>query len=158
MGKSKGSSGKGSANATTRNVYADGSTIRNGLLGAKSGIGIYFSDGSRYNSSVPVKGAQNSGRAEAAAISKSYRAISREVASGSGSKHYTIRSDSQYGIGVAKGNIKGCDEGIAKSISDHSRNLKTKGVHVGVSYIPGHCGHSGNESAHKLANEAASRK
>lgn len=85
----------GSGNATTRNVYADGSTIRNGKTGAKSGTGTYFLAGSRLNSSSgSIKGAQNDTRSEAAAVKNSIKAITREVASGSGSNHYTVHTDS----------------------------------------------------------------
>lgn len=154
---------KGSGNANTRNVYADGSTIRNGKTGAKSGTGTYFSAGSRFNSSSgSVSGAQSNTRSEAAAVKNSIKAITREVASGSGSNHYTVRTDSKHAIGgtivLYYSTIERTDRDISQSISDLSDNLYDRGVRVCVSYIPGHSGHPGNEAADALARDAAYRK
>ena len=158
MGSAEESPDKRGANATVRNVFVDGGTIHNGRPDAQCGTGVYFPDQSVFNSSLPVEGAQNNGRAEAAAISHGLKAISRDVSCGSSVKHYIIYSDSQYAIELATRRINGPDRDIATRIFDQARDLRKVGVYVEVSYIPGHCGHLGNETADKLAFEAASRE
>lgn len=141
-----------------RNVYVDGSSIHNGRPDARSGTGVYFLDQSSFNSSLPVYGAQDSGRAEVAAISHALRAISLMSFFEDSFKHYTIHSDSRYAIGVATGTINGRDRDLATSICDQSRNLRMRGVYADISYILDHRGHPGNGAAHKLAHDAASGK
>ncbi|KAL1955643.1 hypothetical protein VTO42DRAFT_8376 [Malbranchea cinnamomea] len=74
------------------NIYTDGSAFKNGRLGARAGVGVYFGPGDNRNVSEPLKGnRQTNQRAELTAILRAVEIAPRH-------RDVTIFTDSQYAI------------------------------------------------------------
>ena len=76
-------------------VYTDGGCSRNGQVGAKAGIGVYFSETDARNCSERIDGKQTNNTAEIKAIIKAADILKRELLAGF---IVHIYSDSQYAI------------------------------------------------------------
>ncbi|EGC48103.1 RNase H domain-containing protein [Histoplasma capsulatum var. duboisii H88] len=73
-------------------IYTDGSSLRNGSMGAKAGVGVYFGPGDERNVSEPLKGSrQTNQRAELTAIIRALDIAPRH-------RDVTIFTDSKYAI------------------------------------------------------------
>ncbi|KKZ64589.1 ribonuclease HI [[Emmonsia] crescens] len=73
-------------------IYTDGSSLRNGTMGAKAGVGVYFGPGDERNVSEPLKGSrQTNQRAELTAIIRALDIAPRH-------RDVTIFTDSKYAI------------------------------------------------------------
>ena len=146
------------------NVYTDGACSRNGQVGAKAGLGVYFADGDIRNYSERIEGKQTNNTAEVKAILKAAAILKREILAGFtiniySDSEYAIRCCSDYGEKLAKTGwskkkpIPNID--LVRLAYDTFKGCTNIHFH----YIAAHTGktdvHSiGNEGADRLANLA----
>jgi ribonuclease HI len=144
-------------------VYTDGSSLKNGKVGAFAGVGVYFGPLDNRNISEALPGPrQTNQRAELTAISRALDTVPK-------GRDVTIVTDSRYSIdcvtvwyvnwrkngwktatGKAVEN-KDLVEGILTRIEDR----KKVGSVTEFEWIKGHSGADGNVEADKLAVEGA---
>uniref|UniRef100_A0A0V0GC64 Ribonuclease H1 n=1 Tax=Triatoma dimidiata TaxID=72491 RepID=A0A0V0GC64_TRIDM len=143
-------------------VYTDGACSKNGRMGAKAGIGVWFNESHPLNVSAPVKGPPTNNTAEIQAariaITQAYRA---------GVTKLSVHTDSQFLINcitqwiykwkknewklTSGGPVKNKDELVKLDAAIQSVEA-VEWIHV-----QGHNGILGNEMADSLARQGASQ-
>ncbi|KAK2735298.1 hypothetical protein FQN57_001193 [Myotisia sp. PD_48] len=155
---------KSSGSGGMLNIYTDGSAIKNGMAGARAGVGVYFGPGDESrNVSEPLKGErQTNQRAELTAISRALSIAPRH-------RDVTIYTDSKYSINCVtvwcvnwkRNNWMTSDNRpvenkdliqpiIAKIEERTGLNVKTL-----FQWVKGHSRDPGNEAADRLAVRGA---
>lgn len=141
-------------------VYTDGACSKNGRMGAKAGVGVWFNHNHPLNVSAPVKGppTNNTAEIQAARIAIN-QAVKADV------KRLTINTDSKFVINCITqwihkwkknnwtltngGPVKNKEELI--KLDDAVKTLEV----VKWNYVAGHNGNVGNEQADRLARSGA---
>ena len=147
----------------TIKVFTDGACSNNGKVGAKAGIGVYFSGNDPRNVSKKIDGKQTNNTAELSAIIEVFTICKDDIENG---KKIMIYSDSTY-------SIRCCGEYGEKCSKNGYRNKKgyvpnhelvkmayelfKNNINVEIKHIKAHTGKQdelsiGNEGADMLAN------
>lgn len=147
-----------------KEVYTDGSSLKNGQKGAAAGWGVYFGDDSPLNCYGKIVGDQTNNIGELTAILKAIDKILK-----SRSLNWVIKSDSEYAIKAvttwadnwvknewktASGKeVKNKEliEGIVHALI----HAKQKGYNIRFEKVKGHSFIEGNEKADLLARKGA---
>lgn len=138
-------------------VYTDGSCIGNGKYMAAAGLGVYFGEDNKLNTSEPVTGRATNNVGE---IQAAIKAIL--VAQSCSIKRLCIFTDSQFLInsiciwmpGWKRKNWKLAQGKPVKNEKDFKRLdelIESGNMLIKWSYIPAHKGYRGNEEADRLA-------
>lgn len=147
-------------------VYTDGACSNNGSINAKAGLGIYFGEGDKRNTSKAIEGKQTNNVAELMAIIETYHILKNEIENG---LKIMICSDSKYAINCCTSYGEKCEKGGWKTkipnielVKEAYLLFKDK-TNIEFKHILAHTGktdaHSiGNDHADRLANEAIGMK
>jgi len=142
-------------------VYTDGACTKNGRVGAKAGIGVWFGNNHPLNISEPVLGRQTNNSAEIQAVE---RAVLQ--AKSAGITKLKLMTDSQFTINCATSWIEKWKKNGWRLATGHDVKNKEdlqkldaaiQDIEIKWCYVPGHCGHHGNEQADKLAVKGANK-
>jgi len=161
--KEKGPSAKkvkmSSSKGKTVHVYTDGSSRKNGQVGAVAGVGVYFGEGDERNVSEPLEGLQQTNqRAELTAILRALQIVPK-------TQNLEIITDSNYSINCSTVWYKnwqkngwttsGKEPVLNKDLVVDIRKLidqrDAAGSTTEMTWIKGHDNDPGNEAADKLA-------
>lgn len=142
-------------------AYTDGSCENNGRRNASAGLGVYWGEGNKLNTALPVRdrATNNSGEIQAATA-----AI--KLAQSQGIQKLCINTDSQFlMMSVAswmpawkERGWKLKDGKPVKNKEDFmelEKQMDSKQIHIKWNYVTAHRGILGNERADKLAKEGA---
>ncbi|XP_071964612.1 ribonuclease H1-like [Antedon mediterranea] len=143
-------------------VYTDGSCTKNGMAGARAGVGVYWGPDHPWNVSEKLYGPPTNQRAE---LTAALRAI--EVAKKNDLEYIELKTDSIYTIKCAtewidrwkengwrtskNGNVLNKD--LIQELDEARMDITVK-----WKYVPGHKGIHGNEEADRLANIGAKKQ
>lgn len=143
-------------------VYTDGACSKNGKMGAKAGIGIWFNDNHPLNISAPVQGPATNNNAE---IQAARVAITQ--ATSAGVKKLKINTDSKFVINcitqwIHKWKKNNWQLSSGGPVKNKEELIKLDNAIQGVEvvewvYVAGHKGIHGNEMADKLARDGANK-
>jgi|TARA_B110000971_G_C20006550_1_gene499426 ribonuclease HI len=144
----------------TLTVFTDGACSNNGKPGAKAGLGVYFGEGDKRNTSKRIIGRQTNNTAELSAIIEVFEILKNEM-----DKEIIIYSDSKVAIGW-----------VTSTGDKYSKKLWTGKIpnvelikegyglfksfpNVSIEHIRAHTGLTdelslGNDGADRMANEA----
>lgn len=143
-------------------VYTDGACEKNGKVGAKAGVGVFFGDSHPLNYSEPVQGRQTNNTAEIQAA-----ACAIDLARKAGIDRLVINTDSQFLISCItvwihkwkKSNWKLSDGEPVKNKEDLiALEQAMEGMNIRWNHIRGHKGNHGNEMADSLARAGARKR
>ncbi|XP_059049258.1 ribonuclease H1-like [Achroia grisella] len=140
-------------------VYTDGACSANGRTGARAGIGVYFGEGHRLNTSAPVSGRATNNCGEIQAATKAI-----QLALQNGVTKLAINTDSQFLINSVTKWMPGWknkgwklrsgepvkNEQDFKDLDKYQNKLQIK-----WNYVEAHRGVHGNEMADQLAKAGA---
>ncbi|KAF9115583.1 hypothetical protein BGX27_007320 [Mortierella sp. AM989] len=147
--------------SNTTVIYTDGSSLSNGKVGARAGVGVFFGVNDPRNVSERLEGEpQTNQRAE---LMAALRAL--EVC-GSDMSPIEIRTDSMYTYNIVtkwadgwiKNNWKRSDGAVVQNrdlIEPLIAKIKSRPGPINWVHVRAHVGTFGNEMADKLANEGA---
>ncbi|TQS34372.1 hypothetical protein Golomagni_05246 [Golovinomyces magnicellulatus] len=140
-------------------VYTDGSSRRNGRLGARAGVGVFFGTNDPRNVSEPLQGqAQTNQRAELTAVLRALQICPMD-------KDVQIVTDSTYTINcvtkwyqtwlknewkTANGS-RVLNKDLVQSIRHLMDRRKLMGAKTALAWVRGHNHDSGNNAADRLA-------
>ncbi|KGY15448.1 hypothetical protein PABG_11761 [Paracoccidioides brasiliensis Pb03] len=145
-------------------IYTDGSSLRNGRMGAKAGVGVYFGPGDKSrNVSEPLKGSrQTNQRAELTAIIRALDIAPRH-------RDVTIFTDSKYAINcvtvwfvnwqrnkwMTSEDKPVENKDLIQSILEKIQERTVLNVKTLFEWVRGHNRDPGNEAADRLAVNGA---
>jgi len=143
-------------------IYTDGSCIGNGKTNAKAGIGIYFGENDKRNTSRTFEGKQSNNTAELTAIIEAYKIAENDILAG---KKIIFVTDSEYSIkclttyGKKQEATNWTEDIPNKVLVKYAYNLFKNKKNIGLKHIYSHTDSSdvhsvGNDNADKLANMA----
>ncbi|RKF65763.1 Ribonuclease H [Golovinomyces cichoracearum] len=140
-------------------VYTDGSSRRNGRLGARAGVGVFFGTNDPRNVSEPLQGqAQTNQRAELTAVLRALQICPME-------KDVQIVTDSTYTINCVtkwyqtwlknewktSNGSRVLNKDLVQSIRVLMDRRKHLGAKTALAWVRGHNHDSGNDAADRLA-------
>jgi len=144
------------------NIYTDGACINNGKPNAKAGIGIYFGEKDRRNTSSRIPGKQTNNAAELIAIIYAIYLSRKELDSGVIVNIYTdsmyaIKCFTTYGRKLEEKKFKSNRE--IPNLEIIKKGLEMMRPNINLKFVRSHTGskneHSiGNDKADRLAAEA----
>lgn len=144
-------------------IYTDGSSLSNGRVGARAGVGVYFGPGDRKNVSEALTGSrQTNQRAELTAVLRALDIAPRH-------REVTIYTDSRYSIdcvtswyknwkrnGWLTANKKPVEnKDLVQDIRGKMEEREALGKGTYFVWVKGHSGDKGNAEADRLAVEGA---
>ncbi|XP_034534859.1 ribonuclease H1 isoform X2 [Notolabrus celidotus] len=142
-------------------VYTDGCCSRNGRVGARAGIGVYWGHNSPLNVAERLHGRQTNQRAEIQAACKAL-----EQAKEMNLKKLVIYTDSKFTINgvttwVKNWKLNGWRLKSGGQITNKDDFVKLDRLNAELEvvwlHIPGHAGYRGNEEADRLSREGAAK-
>ena len=147
----------------TIKVFTDGACSNNGKPDAKAGIGVYFGENDKRNTSKKITGKQTNNTAELSAVIEVFHVLNEEIKQ---RKNIIIYTDSEYVIKCCTSYGEKCEKKEWKNkkgyISNHelvkeAYSLYKKSDNVKLEWIKAHTNQTdelsiGNEGADKLAN------
>ena len=141
------------------NVYTDGACSRNGQVGAKAGLGVYFADGDIRNCSERIEGKQTNNTAEVKAILKAAVILKREILAGF---DINIYSDSEYAIRCCRDYGEKLEKaGWIKKKPIPNMDLVKQAYYTFKGYTNVHfhyiAAHTGKTDIHSIGNDGADR-
>lgn len=150
-------------------IFTDGSSLGNGLSGARCGYGVYWGRDSDKNVAKPVLfGEQTNNHGELLGLLYAFRQIN-ELDPKDAKQRFDVYTDSQYGCNCitkhARNWVRNGWKTAAKQPVKHKELIQEinktinaildKKIDIRLKYIPAHVGHEGNEEADKLAKLGA---
>lgn len=142
-------------------VYTDGCCSKNGRLGARAGIGVYWGSDHPLNVAERLPGRQTNQRAELQAACKALeQAIDLNI------KKLVLYTDSKFTINGITSWVKNWKNngwrlktgGAVVNKEDFQKLDELNGeLEVKWMHIPGHAGYLGNEEADRLSREGAAK-
>lgn len=161
----------------TVNVYCDGSSLSNGMSGARAGYGVFFDGESENNISERLRnGAQTNNRGEIQAVSSALEKIWNNLTTKDEKSVYKIKSDSEYVVKLLNDRYSNYSDqklntlpnsDLIKTLIQNYTKVRqyyeiNKDHFVGdtnfqLEWVEGHAGHEGNELADQLAREGAAK-
>lgn len=146
-------------------IYTDGACSNNGKENALAGIGIYFGEGDKRNTSQKIKGKQTNQVAELQAIISAYEIVEKDVLLGKkiviiSDSEYAIRCTNEYGEKCSKKKYETKKGDIPnKELVQKAYELFKDKNNITCKWIRAHTDNTdkhsfGNEQADKLANQA----
>lgn len=142
-------------------VYTDGCCSRNGRVGARAGIGVYWGPNHPLNVADPLSGRQTNQRAELQAACKALQQAKEKNI-----KKLVLYTDSKFTINGVTRWVKGwklnnwrlSSGGPVLNKEDFEQLDKLNSeLEVVWLHIPGHAGYRGNEEADRLSREGAAK-
>ncbi|PFH61553.1 hypothetical protein XA68_17056 [Ophiocordyceps unilateralis] len=144
-------------------IYTDGSSLANGKVGCRAGVGVYFGDGDVRNVSERLEGElQTNQRAELMAMLRALQIAPRsqtvQIVSDS---QYSINCVTQWAVGwklkdwmTATGE-KVKNQDIIRAVLDKIDERTLAGANTYFHWVKGHSSDRGNQAADRLAVRGA---
>lgn len=146
------------------NIYTDGSSLSNGKVGARAGVGVYFGDDDPRNVAEPLDGdLQTNQRAELQAMVRALEIApaNQNVRILTDSK-YSINCVTQWATGWKKKGWKTAqgeevkNQDLIRAVLDNMKLREDAGAHTYFQWVRGHASDKGNIAADRLAVRGAS--
>ncbi|KYK61178.1 RNase H domain protein [Drechmeria coniospora] len=144
-------------------IYTDGSSLANGKLGARAGIGVFFGDGDPRNLSERLEGEpQTNQRAELMALLRALEiAPTNQTVRIITDSQYSINAVTQWAVGWKQkgwmtangGQVKNQD--IIRAVLDRMDERTAAGANTYYRWVKGHATSRGNMAADSLAVRGA---